>query len=84
MKNILKEMFKRAEKKDDKDKSPAFKAYLASDLSKYKQNEYVVFGSFGIYDHGMQVDKILEKFREDYPDEVPFVAKVTPKRFVTY
>lgn len=84
MRNILKDIFKQPKENKEEDKSPAYKAYLAADLSKYRQNEYIVFGSFGIYGHGMHVDKILEKFRQEYPDEVPFVAKVTPKRFVTY
>lgn len=83
MKNIFKNIFKTSENKEDEN-SKAYKAYLATDLSKYKQNEYIVFGSFGVYDHGMHADKILDQFRKEYPSEVPFVAKVSPKRFLTY
>jgi|GEM_PF-5851566 len=81
MKNFFKNLLKKGE---DGENTPAYKAYLVADLTKYKQNEYVVFGNRGVYDHGMQVDKILDKFRKEHPDEVPFVAKVSPKRFITY
>lgn len=81
----MKDFFKNLLKRDGKEENTsAYKAYLATDLTKYKKNEYVVFGSKGVYDHGMQVDKILDRFRKEHPDEVPFVAKVSPKRFITY
>jgi hypothetical protein len=70
-------------KNEESEKSPAYKAYLATDLSKYKTHEYVVFSSKGEYDHGMDAKRIIKNFEKEFPNETPFVYKVPPKGFVT-
>lgn len=82
----MKDMFNKLKDKvlgKDKKPSEAYNAFIASDLSKYKVHEYVLFTDDGVVDHGFDLHEMLEEFRKKYPNSKPFVAKVPPKKFAT-
>lgn len=72
----LKNLFKKAKKQSEE-----YSVYMATDLSKYKINEYILFSDEGVFNHGFKLKTLVDEFNKTHPNKTPFVVKVPPKRF---
>ena len=61
--------------------SENFQAFLKLDTSKLA-NQYVVIINKKVYATGQDIEEILEKARKEYPDQIPFVAKIPDKELL--
>jgi len=46
------------------------------------ENKYVVIVNGEVVAKGEEIENILERVRQDYPNEIPFVAKVPDERMM--
>ncbi len=76
LKNLL-NVFRRK----PKEPSLEYKIFSATDLKKFKPNEYVLFTEKGVYDHGFNLKKLLKKFEREYPNQKPLIVKIPPRKF---
>ncbi len=58
-----------------------FEAYLKLDKTQL-QNKYVVIVNGKVIAKGEDIEDMLGKVRQRYPDETPFVAKVPDERML--
>ncbi len=58
-----------------------FEAYLNLD-KKGLQNKYVIIVDGKVMVKGEDIENMLGKVREEYPDKTPFVAKVPDERML--
>jgi len=58
-----------------------FEAYLKLDKTNL-ENKYVVIIGGKIFDKGIDIESILNRARQKYPDAIPFVAKVPDERML--
>ncbi|MCK5561376.1 MAG: hypothetical protein KAJ51_12305 [Thermoplasmata archaeon] len=56
-----------------------FEVYLELDKTDL-ENLYVIIVNGEVVAKGEDIEKMLEKVQHDYPDEIPFVAKVPEER----
>lgn len=61
--------------------SKNFEAYLRLD-KKDLQNKYAVIVNEKVVAKGENIEEILEMVKREYPDEIPFVAKVPDERML--
>ncbi|PKP58705.1 MAG: hypothetical protein CVT88_02245 [Candidatus Altiarchaeales archaeon HGW-Altiarchaeales-1] len=57
-----------------------FNAFLALEKSKYK-GKYVIMIDEKVVEKGEDIENMLHRIREKYPDKIPLVAKI-PKEEV--
>jgi hypothetical protein len=60
-----------------------FEAYLELDKTGL-ENKYVVIVNGKVVAKGEDIEKMLERARQKYPDEMPFVAKVPKERMLIF
>ncbi len=58
-----------------------FEVYLELDKTGL-ENKYVVIVNGKVVAKGEDIEKMLESVRQEYPDEIPFVAKVPEERML--
>ncbi len=58
-----------------------FEAYLKID-KRGLENEYVIFVNGKMVAKGEDIERMLEKVRREYPNEIPFVARVPDERML--
>lgn len=58
-----------------------FDAYLTLD-KKGLENKYVVIVNGEVVAKGEDIENMLKRVRENYPKEIPFVAKVPDERMM--
>jgi len=61
--------------------SKNFEAYLRLDKTDF-QNKYAVIVNEKVVAKGENIEEILEMVKREYPDEIPFVAKVPDERML--
>jgi len=61
--------------------SKNFEAYLRLD-KKDLQNKYAVIVNEKVVAKGENIEEILKMVKREYPDEIPFVAKVPDERML--
>ena len=79
--NLIKKLF--GIKQTNEETSPEYKAFLSTDLSRFKKGEYILFTENGVFDHGKNLKEMMQKFKKEHPYKVPAVFKVPPKNFVS-
>ncbi len=67
--------------KKGKNMSKDFEAYLKLDKTGLA-NKYVVIVNGKLVDKGEDIEKMLEKVKKQYPNKIPFVAKVPDERML--
>ncbi len=77
----IKNIFLRFKNKKNKNTSKEYKIFSATDMQKYKPNEYVLFTEKGVYAHGFNLKKLLKKFEQENPNKRPLIVKIPPKKF---
>lgn len=58
-----------------------FEAYLELDKTELR-NQYVIIVNGEVVAKGEDIEDMFEKVREQYPNEIPFVAKVPDERML--
>jgi len=58
-----------------------FEAYLKLDKTGLK-NKYVIIVNGEVVEKGEDIENMLDRVRQEYPDEIPFVAKVPDERML--
>jgi hypothetical protein len=58
-----------------------FEAYVKLDKTGL-ENKYVVIVDGKVVVKGRDIENMLERVRQKYPDEIPFVAKVPDERML--
>jgi hypothetical protein len=61
--------------------SKNFEAYLRLDKTDL-QNKYAVIVNEKVVAKGENIEEILKMVKREYPDEIPFVAKVPDERML--
>ena len=61
--------------------SKDFEAYLRLDKTDL-QNKYAVIVNEKVVAKGENIEEILKMVKREYPDEIPFVAKVPDERML--
>ena len=62
-------------------KSKNFETYLTLDKRRL-QNQYVVIVNGNVVDKGGNIEAMLKKVRQKYPNQIPFVAKIPDERML--
>lgn len=60
-----------------------FDAYLKLDKTAL-QNKYVIIVNGVVVAKGENIEEMLDRVRQEYPHEIPFVAKVPDERMLIY
>ncbi|MBI5968849.1 MAG: hypothetical protein HY882_13475 [Deltaproteobacteria bacterium] len=61
--------------------SKNFDAYMKLDKTGL-QNKYVIIVNGTVVARGENIEEMLDRVRQEYPDEIPFVAKVPDERML--
>ena len=56
-----------------------FEVYIELDKTGL-ENQYIIIVNGNVVAKGEDIEQMLEKVKQDYPDETPFVAKVPEER----
>ena len=56
-----------------------FEVYIELDKTGL-ENQYIIIVNGNVVAKGEDIEQMLEKVKQDYPDEIPFVAKVPEER----
>jgi hypothetical protein len=56
--------------------SKSYQAYLKLDDSQYEAGEYLVMIDEEVVRHGRNLKQMVEEVEQEYPDQIPFIAKV--------
>ena len=79
--NILKRLFGKSNIKVEGETSAEYNVFISANLSKYKRGEYVLFTEEGVYDHGYDLENMVNRFKKEHPKKSPAVFKIPPKNF---